>query len=114
MAEARRTEAVDVDGDRLLEACEESEVLLGVHRGHPWPAAALGIRSNCSICVAAHEPGRNLQSPDERKGLAWKRSPREIAAENNQVGLGELELRQHGLERGRVSVDVGKCGDAHR
>ena len=75
-----------------------------VRGGSRYPFRLLDLR-----CRA--RTGPESRGPDERQGLAWKRSPREIAAEDDQVGLGELELRQHGLERGSVSVDVGKRGD---
>jgi hypothetical protein len=112
VAKADGAEAVDLDGDGRLEAGEECEVLLRVQRGDPRPALALGVSHDGPIRIAANEPCRDAKCSDELERLARERAPREIAAEDDQIGLGALDLCQHRLQRGRVTVDVREHGHA--
>ena len=81
---------------------------------HPLLALGLGdVLEDGTVRVAAHEAG--VQATDELEGLLRERPPREVAAEDDQVGLGLLDLGEDGLERGCVPVDVREYGDAlHR
>jgi hypothetical protein len=72
---------------------------------------ALVLLEQRALHVPAHIEG--VEVADELVRLRRKRPPREIAAENDQVGALGLDLGQHGLERGCVPVDVRERGDPH-
>ena len=114
MTEPHRPEPVDLDHDLLLEAREELAHLVGVVRLHPLlPLGLRHVLEDGSVRVATHEAG--AQAMDELEGFLRQRPPGEVASEDDQVGLGPLDLGEDGLERGRVPVDVRENGDAlHR
>ena len=107
-----RAETVDVDRDRRLECREEDEIVGGVLRRHPR-TAPFRLHPDHAIRVPAYESSWDLESSHERERLLRERSPRQIAAEDDQIGLLALDLVEDGCERGRVAVHVGKRGDPH-
>ena len=99
---------------------EEREVLLAMLRQHP----PLAVRRRLDLTVvqlqeralgvAAHEPGRDRERPNERERLLRERAPREVTAEDDEVGRLPLDLLEHRGERRRVAVDVRERRDAHQ
>ena len=72
---------------------------------HPLLALGLGdVLEDGTVRVASHEVG--AQATDELEGLFRERPPREVAAEDDQVGLGLFDFGEDGLESGCVPVDV--------
>jgi hypothetical protein len=58
--------------------------------------------------VRVREPAHELDHPP------WLRRPGgDVAADHDGVDALALDLRQHGLERGQIPVDVVERGDAH-
>jgi hypothetical protein len=111
VAEAHRAEPVDLRHLVLAEAAEEVAQLGGVPLLHP----ALAIRFRCSledgpVGVAAHE-GRVRERRREPVRLRRLRAPRQVAAEDDEVGLLAVQFREHRGQGGRVPVHVGKDGD---
>jgi hypothetical protein len=96
VAEANGPEAVDVDDDVLLEALDECAQLAGVLLLHPARVpGVLGALDDRPIGVSSDEPGR-VDRIGEPVRLDRLRAPRQIAAEDDEVGLLALELGQHG------------------
>ena len=118
VAEARRPETVDVDGDGLLEAGEERQVVRAVlrrviHGPRVGCSSTVTQLDECALRVAANEACRNVERAHERERLLRERAPGEVAAEDDEVGRLPLDLLEHGGERRRVPVDVRERGDAH-
>ena len=111
VAEPHRPKPVDLDHDLLLEAREELAHFIRVVRLHPLLPLGLGdVLEDGTVRVAAHEAG--AEATYELEGLVRQRPPREVAAEDDQVGLSLLDLGEGGLERRCVPVDIREDGDA--
>ena len=78
---------------------------------HPLLALGLGdVLEDGTVRVASHEVGRPGHGRARRPFR--QRPPREVAAEDDQVGLGLFDFGEDGLESGCVPVDVRENGDA--
>ena len=119
VAEADRADPVHVDHRVEWKIREEPELLLAEPLGHPKPAPMPQLRIAAgpagevedSVGIPADEPRAERLQPLER--LRRHRPGGHVPADEDQVdGLGR-HLREHGLERRQVPVDVVESGDAH-
>ncbi len=90
-----------------------------VFGGHPCDLGQVRIESavprvgQLPLAVAT-DPDRPLPQPRQPlQGLRGHRAGGHVAVEHDRVRPGGLGLREHGVERGEVSVDIGKNGDPH-
>ncbi len=65
-----------------------------------------------AVSVDHHEPV--AERPEEVEALARIRADHGVAAAQDEVGGLEIGLREHGLERGKIPVDVEESGYLHR
>jgi hypothetical protein len=116
VAEERRAEAGDLDGDGRLRQLEvagqlQTVVLLVLPardlRVDELPLDELALR------VAAHAQQLLAPGLQQRHGFEWERAPGQVAARDDQIGLLTLHLGEHRLERNGVAVDVCERGDPH-
>ena len=95
------------------------ELRRAVFGGHPRHLGQVRIegavpRVGQLTLAVAPDPDRPLPQPGQPfQGLRGHRAGGHVAVEHDRVRPGGLGLREHGVERGQVSVDVGKDGDAH-
>ena len=97
VAEAHRSEPVDLDDDVLLERAEELPHRVRVVRLHPLLALGLGDAfEHGPVRVPAHEP--RVQAARQLVRLLGQRPPGQVAAGDDQVGVLALDLLEHGRE----------------
>ena len=102
MAEKDSAEAVDVELDRLREVREIVPVPVFEPVGYPLVGRAFaGILEERPVRVAAN--GQGVQPHDQVERLDGKRPGSEVSAEDDRRVAG---LREHGLERRGIPVDV--------
>src|SRR4029450_3312719 len=65
-----------------------------------------------TLSVAPHEERGKWERPETLERLFRQRAPGEVAAEDHQVRLQLVELRDDGLQRHGVAVDVRQDRDA--
>ena len=108
MAEA---DAVDDDIERQL--VQETQILLPQPLRDPQARAPIRLGNALEVQhpvgVAAHESQRDAQRAEQFERLCGERPRGDVAAQDDEI---HLELRNHGLQRGEVAVDVAEHGDA--
>jgi hypothetical protein len=67
-----------------------------------------------TIAVAVNELCRNVELQQTRKGLARHRAWKHVAADDDLVHAGLLNLTEDRLERRQVTVNVVESRDPHR
>ena len=125
MTEEHRSEAVDLGAHDRLEAREQVAVLAAEALRDPGveaPDRVLAVlRADAAVVGAdelaigvAHHPADAFAEPREAvERLARQRAGRDVAADDDELRRGRLDLGEHRLERVGVAVDVVQRGDAH-
>ena len=113
VSEARRAEPVDLDvtvcSKPARNARSSAVCCAAIHA--PRPSSSM---PTIAIRVPAHEARGDAHTAYERERLLRQRAPREVAAEDDEVGRFPLDLLEHRRERRRVAVDVRERRDANQ
>ena len=121
MAEQRRSQPVDVQGDGQRQPVQPVPVAPpdqgrardGVGGVRPGDLAVVEGGEHLPLAVAVHphravtERGQPVQRPPRH------RPERDVAQQDHRVRAGHVGLGEHGLQGRQVAVDVGQYGHSH-